>query len=200
MDPIPFAILPAGIVFAALLVLFALGEVTIRVVSFRNSAGSAARPERVSYAVLMLAFAVAIAGSLVVAGTVPGAAIRGGREALFVVGVVLTAAGMALRAWAIVVLGRSFTVEVRVREAQQVVDRAPYSVVRHPSYTGLLLVFLGMGLALGNWPALAIAIVPAAAAIVFRIRIEEAALEAGIGEPYRAYRRRVRFRVVPFVW
>jgi protein-S-isoprenylcysteine O-methyltransferase Ste14 len=200
VEPIPFTVLPALVVYDVLLGLFFVGETVIRYRSGRNSRGSSARPERVSFALLIVAFLVAVVGSLLLAGRVPDAAIPGGRVPLYVVGVVLMAAGLALRWTAVVVLGRSFTVEVRVQDEQQVVDRGPFGVVRHPSYTGLLLVFLGMGLALTNWLALIVAFVPPLVGIVYRIRVEEAMLADGLGEPYRAYGRRVRFRLVPFVW
>lgn len=79
------------------------------------------------------------------------------------------------------------------------VDRGPYRVVRHPSYTGLLLSCLGIGLCLGNWLALLVIVVPTTAAIVYRIRIEEAALVAELGEPYRRYAAG-RARLIPGVW
>ena len=78
-------------------------------------------------------------------------------------------------------------------------DRGPYRLLRHPSYTGLLCTCLGIGLALGNWVALLLAIVPTTIAIVYRIRVEERALLAGIGEPYRQFCA-TRARLIPHVW
>jgi protein-S-isoprenylcysteine O-methyltransferase Ste14 len=97
------------------------------------------------------------------------------------------------------VLGRAFTVEVRVRDGQEIVDRGPYRAVRHPSYTGLLLVYLGAGLALGDWLAVILVVVPPVAAVVFRIRIEERALLAGLGDAYRRYATG-RKRLAPGIW
>jgi protein-S-isoprenylcysteine O-methyltransferase Ste14 len=63
----------------------------------------------------------------------------------------LIAIGIAIRQWAVVVLGRYFTTDVRVHGGQTVVETGPYRWVRHPSYTGMLITFVGIGLALGNW-------------------------------------------------
>jgi protein-S-isoprenylcysteine O-methyltransferase Ste14 len=196
--PIAYEVPSASVVFAGLLVVYAVVEVAIRIMSVRNAAGS--RPREVtSLIVIVVVLGASLGGALLIAGRVPGTAIPLGREVLYVTGVVVIALGIALRVWAVVVLGRSFTVEVRVREGQQVVDRGPYRVVRHPSYTGLLAVFLGTGLALDNWLALLVVVIPPVAAIAYRIRVEERALLAGIGEPYRRYAAG-RKRLIPGIW
>jgi protein-S-isoprenylcysteine O-methyltransferase Ste14 len=199
VTPIPFESLPAGVVFDGLLLLAALVELGIRIRSSVNAARGNARPERLSLAIIVLGMLISVAGSLLVARHVTAAAIPFARWGFYVAGVVAIAAGIALRVWAVVVLGRFFTVEVRVGEDQRVVDTGPYRVIRHPSYTGLLLVILGLGLGLGNWLALAVAVVPAVAALVYRIRVEEAALLAGLGDAYRRYSEG-RARLVPGVW
>jgi len=195
--PIPYELVAARIVFGALLVIYVVVEGGIRIASQRNAEGAPAR-ERVSYGVLIVVLLGSMAAALFLARS-GDFAIPVGRWAFFAVGVVLMALGIALRVWAVVVLGRAFTVEVRVRAGQEVVDRGPYRVVRHPSYTGLLLVFLGTGLALGDWLALIVVVVPPIAAIAFRIRIEEEALLAGLGDAYRRYSAG-RKRLVPGIW
>ena len=62
------------------------------------------------------------------------------------------------------------------------------------------MVFLGTGLALGNWLALILAVLPATAAIVYRISVEERTLLAGLGDAYGDYRERVRFKLIPRVY
>ena len=71
--------------------------------------------------------------------------------------------------------------------------------VRHPSYTGLTLTFLGIGLALGNWAALIVLAVLPTAGLVVRIRFEERALLDGLGEPYRRFAAS-RARLFPGLW
>lgn len=105
-------------------------------------------------------------------------------------------AGLVVRWLAIAVLGRYFSVHVTVRDDHQIVDRGPYRWVRHPAYSGILLSFLGLGIASGSWLGLVLAAVPPAIVMLERIRVEEAALTAELGERYRAYCARTR-RLVP---
>jgi protein-S-isoprenylcysteine O-methyltransferase Ste14 len=88
---------------------------------------------------------------------------------------------------------------LRVVDEQTVVDRGPYRWVRHPSYTGLLLTLVGLGLALGNWLSVLTLVVLPVAGLVVRIRVEERALLGALGEPYREYAGRHR-RLVPGIW
>ena len=103
---------------------------------------------------------------------------------------------LALRWYAIVYLGRYFTVNVAIARDHRVIDSGPYRYVRHPSYTGALAAFLGLGLLLNNAAALLMIIVPPLLVFLRRIRIEEAALLAGLGDNYRAYMQRTR-RLIP---
>jgi protein-S-isoprenylcysteine O-methyltransferase Ste14 len=70
--------------------------------------------------------------------------------------------------------------------------------VRHPSYTGGILMFAGIGVALANWASLAILIIVSVAVYSYRIAVEEKALLAAIGEPYAAFMR-TRKRFIPYV-
>lgn len=114
-------------------------------------------------------------------------------------GLLLAIAGLALRIWAVNSLGRYFTKDLTVVPGQPVVDAGPYRFVRHPSYTGLLAIFLGIGVMLGNFLSLAICFGATTIAFVWRIRVEERMLRTQLGEPYEAYAAR-RKRLVPGVW
>ncbi|MGW4059361.1 methyltransferase family protein [Amycolatopsis sp. NPDC004747] len=118
---------------------------------------------------------------------------------LFPLGVVIGWFGLLLRWWCFVSLGRYFTVTVQASEEQLVVERGPYRVLRHPSYTGLLLVFSGGGLIAGNWVGAAGAGAVLLVALIHRLRIEERALEEVLGDRYRRFAAS-RARLVPFVW
>ena len=87
---------------------------------------------------------------------------------------------------------------IEVQQGQKVVDTGLYGVVRHPMYMSTLLLFLSMPLVLGSVISLAIMLlyIPI---ISRRIRNEEAVLEAGLGG-YAEYKRRVRYKVIPFIW
>lgn len=91
-------------------------------------------------------------------------------------------------------LGRSFAVLPSLR---QVVDRGPYRLVRHPAYAAESLMVIASVLAHPSVAAAAVALI-AVALVVTRIRIEERFL--GETSDYRAYRDRVRYRLVPGIW
>lgn len=114
-------------------------------------------------------------------------------------GAAVALAGMALRVWSIVTLGRWFTVRVRVSEDQPVVDSGPYRLVRHPSYAGALVAALGIGISLRYALAPLFTVLPQLVGLLIRVRVEEQALLEAIGEPYRAYRMRTK-RLIPYVW
>jgi protein-S-isoprenylcysteine O-methyltransferase Ste14 len=79
------------------------------------------------------------------------------------------------------------------------VTRGPYRVLRHPSYTGLLFAFAGAGLMVGNWLSVGGAVVLLLIALVYRLRIEERALTAALGDRYREFTAG-RARLIPYVW
>jgi protein-S-isoprenylcysteine O-methyltransferase Ste14 len=74
---------------------------------------------------------------------------------LLAAGIVVMWLGLALRVWAIAALGGDFRTTVEVEPGQAVVSTGPYRWVRHPSYTGLLLIAAGLGVARSAWVSLA---------------------------------------------
>ena len=116
-----------------------------------------------------------------------------------VAGLAVLVAGLAIRIWAIRTLGRFFIYTVRVGEDHRVVDTGPYRLVRHPSYTGLLMAALGVGIALDNWLSVAFCLLPALTGFGIRLLSEERTLAAELGEPYRAYMARTK-RLIPGIW
>ena len=115
------------------------------------------------------------------------------------IGVVLFVAGMILRWYSIIHLGRFFTVNVAIAADHQLVETGPYRFVRHPSYTGALLAFIGFALVLRNWASVLMISLPIAFAFLYRINVEEGALVEALGERYRAYIKRTK-RLIPFVY
>jgi protein-S-isoprenylcysteine O-methyltransferase Ste14 len=116
-----------------------------------------------------------------------------------VVGVIVMWLGLATRVWAIAALGAAFRTTVEVDPGQTVVSSGPYQWIRHPSYTGLLLITAGFGLAAGNWLALAAGLLLPLPGILWRIQVEEAELERVLGAAYSAYRARTT-RLIPGLW
>lgn len=155
--------------------------------------------DRGSYRFLMLVMWLALAAGFALAFAVPQAAIMWKRTSVFFAGIVLMLVGMAFRFYAMSVLGRFFTYDVAVQAGQTVVEAGPYRYIRHPSYTGALVTLVGLGLALGNWAALLVIVGCTGVAYAYRIFVEESALVAVLGEPYKQYMRRTR-RLIPFVF
>lgn len=87
---------------------------------------------------------------------------------------------------------------IEVQENQKVVDTGLYGLVRHPMYAVTLWLFLSIPLVLGSWWSL-LCFVPYLAVIIVRIKNEEKVLETGL-EGYAAYKMRVKYRLIPFVW
>jgi protein-S-isoprenylcysteine O-methyltransferase Ste14 len=108
-------------------------------------------------------------------------------------------AGVGLRWWSFRTLGRSFTIRVMTSPDQPVVATGPYRVLRHPSYAGLLVALGGIGLGYGNWLSLAALLALPLGGLLYRIRVEEAALAATLGAAYTTYADR-RKRLIPWVW
>ncbi len=87
---------------------------------------------------------------------------------------------------------------IRVEKDQRVIDTGPYARVRHPMYSGAIWLFVGMPLALGSWWSIGL-IVLVIPVLVWRLLDEEKILQRDL-PGYTDYMRRVRFRLIPFVW
>lgn len=128
----------------------------------------------------------------------PATAITWHQHAVFWIGIAAMLAGLAFRWYAIRSLGKFFTRTVATRAGQYVVDSGPYRLIRHPSYTGGLLMFLGTGIAMTDWAALLAIMAGAVVGYGYRVRVEERALCADLGQPYRDYMLRTK-RFIPHV-
>ena len=112
----------------------------------------------------------------------------------FAAGILLVVLGSMLRRYCWRTLGGYFTGDVQAQAGQPVIRTGPYRFVRHPSYTGGMLMYAGIGLALCSWLSLGLLVLTAGATYAYRVRIEEKALLDTLGEPYRVYmRERPRF-------
>jgi protein-S-isoprenylcysteine O-methyltransferase Ste14 len=86
-----------------------------------------------------------------------------------------------------------------VSDRHVLINRGPYRLVRHPSYAGLLLALVGVGIANGSALSVLVCILAPLPAVVWRIRVEEAALTSAFGDSYRDYSRRTH-RLIPGIW
>ena len=114
-------------------------------------------------------------------------------------GVVLFIAGGVLRLWPVFVLGRRFSGLVAIQPGHTLQTGGVYSIIRHPSYLGLLVSTLGWALAFRSAIGAiltALMIVP----LLARIRSEEALLHSEFGAEYDAYRARTAWRLIPGIY
>jgi protein-S-isoprenylcysteine O-methyltransferase Ste14 len=164
----------------------------------RRRRTEATREDRGSRLVIGVSWVAAIvlatrARTGVMAAAFPGGAVT------FGIGLAVVWAGVALRWWSFRTLGRYFTFDVMTSSDQPVITTGPYRAIRHPGYAGLLFVFTGIGIMFANWLSLAALILLPLGSLVYRIRVEEAALSTTLGDAYRSYAAG-RKRIIPFVW
>jgi protein-S-isoprenylcysteine O-methyltransferase Ste14 len=119
--------------------------------------------------------------------------------AFFYAGLVMMLAGISIRIWAVSTLRSFFSYTVQIKQDHHIVENGPYRFVRHPAYTGSLLTILGVGFALQSWGATLVIAVIFGISFGYRIKVEEKALVASLGEAYISYSRRVK-RLIPSVF
>ena len=185
-------------VWTASLLLWRVMETTVDILSRRRLRAGAQRQDRGSYVVILGLSVLGILLGLLVAYEVPATAISIARPFLFWLGIAILCAGIALRLSAIIMLGAFFTTSVAVAREQTVIKSGPYRFIRHPSYSGFLLILLGLGLSLTNWLSLLVILGCALPGFSYRIRVEERVLQAQLGQRYQEYMRRTK-RLIPFV-
>ncbi len=167
-------------------------------VTRRSRSRTGTRQDRSTLGMIWLIIGVSIAAGVYLAQHYPATALAHGR-AIAYAGVALFFAGLFLRWWAIITLGRFFTVDVTIEKDHEVIERGPFRLVRHPSYSGVLLAFFGSALTLGNWMAGLVMLLPIALAFGYRMKVEEEALSAKLGSRYTDYMKRTK-RLVPLVY
>ena len=119
-------------------------------------------------------------------------------EAIRWVGVALFAVGCGLRLWPVFVLGRRFSGLVAIQSGHTLVTTGIYSIIRHPSYLGMMLMVLGWALVFRSVAGLVL-LASMLPPLVGRIRAEERLLESAFGDEYRGYVRHTS-RLVPGVY
>jgi protein-S-isoprenylcysteine O-methyltransferase Ste14 len=174
---------------------WAVFELGVRVRERLQGRGSAAR-DRATRALIGVTVGIAVAVAAVMASRATAPRIAVPYRAA---GLVVTWLGLAIRVWAIAALGRAFRTTVEVDPGQAVVSTGPYRWIRHPSYSGLLLIVTGFGLASGSWLALAICALLPLPALLRRIHVEEAEMARVLGDRYRAYAAQTK-RLIPGIW
>jgi protein-S-isoprenylcysteine O-methyltransferase Ste14 len=115
------------------------------------------------------------------------------------IGLVLIVAGMVIRFLAIRTLGKFFTANLAIHAEHKLVKQGLYKYIRHPSYFGSLLSFIGFGLTLNNWISLFIILIPVLISFIYRIYIEEKLLSEQIGLEYDDYKKNTK-KLLPYIY
>jgi len=120
-------------------------------------------------------------------------------EPFFYVGIFLMMTGILFRQYSIWVLGRFFSTRVRIVSDHRIVKEGPYKYLRHPSYTGMLMILLGLGLASRTWLGTIIILALFSLVIGYRINVEEKTLRVEFGQEYVEYAKKTK-RLVPILF
>lgn len=162
-----------------------------------NQRAGALNMDRGSYTVV----GIFVAAGAILAALAPRLGVGSYRVSLigFAIAFPILWAGIGLRWWSFRALGGYFTFRVMTSADQPVISTGPYRILRHPSYLGILLALLGLGLTYGNWISVASLLILPLIGFINRIHVEEGALEETLGERYTSYASG-RKRLIPFVW
>jgi len=114
-------------------------------------------------------------------------------------GLVLIIFGIVIRLLAIRTLGKFFTVNLYLSDDHRLIKNGLYKFIRHPSYTGSLLSFLGFGLSLNNWVSLIVIFIPVLISFIYRINVEEKLMSGQFGKDYDEYKKHTK-RLVPYIY
>jgi protein-S-isoprenylcysteine O-methyltransferase len=177
-------------------ILYGLSELALS--AFRRAGEDASGADRGSLPLLWIVILASVFLAFTLAFAMPQLSF-GPRALCDAIGIAGFVVGIALRWYAIVVLGRFFTVNVAIARDHRLIETGPYRIIRHPSYTGSLLAFAGLGICFCNWASLAALMLPTLAVFLRRIQVEEAALIAAFGDSYRDYIRRTK-RLIPAIY
>ncbi len=166
------------------------------IVVFRLKTGEAENRDKFSLKLLMIGgpvvYAITIGLSYGKIGALHAVALQ-------VAGLVVLGVGIAVRSFAIFQLGRFHTPNVAIRGDHQLKEEGLYAHVRHPSYLGAMIAFLGFALALGNWLSVIVMMSLTTCLYLYRIKEEEAALAAAFGDAFHRYATRTK-RLIPWVY
>ena len=195
-EPLIFRAGAASTVFNVVVAAWVVFELVMNVRQRRRAGGPAARDPTVVVLFACIVGAIVAAEQLGRHGLLRW---PGGLVWPVAAGIVLIVAGIGLRAWSIATLGRFFQYQIKVQPGHRVVTAGPYRYVRHPSYSGIALVLIGIALACDDVLSLVAVVILGGVGLAVRIRAEERQLTQALGDEYQRFAAE-RKRLVPGVW
>lgn len=117
---------------------------------------------------------------------------------LRIAGLILTVTGFLFMNWAVLILGKQFSVNVTIQEDHQLLTSGPYKYIRHPRYLGILVFFTGISLTFRSWISLVLVIL-ILAVLLWRIHDEEKILKKEFNEKWEIYCKS-SWRLLPFFY
>jgi protein-S-isoprenylcysteine O-methyltransferase Ste14 len=185
---------PGGALWLGLI--FGLAEIYLALT--KRSQSQVLSQDRQTFYMLWGVIIISIFMAIQMMWLVPGAELPAQRG-FYIFGFCIFLIGLVLRWYSVGYLTRYFRINTSADPEHSVVDSGPYRYIRHPTYTGALLAFLGLGFCFGNWLSILFLTLPIIGAFIWRVRIEEEAMLQSIGRDYRDYTRQTE-RLVPWVY
>lgn len=153
----------------------------------RLTSGKGARPfeksDRGSYLVISVAAFAALAIGILIRVLNIGTA-----SGLFQwMGLIVIIAGLFVREWALIKLGKFFSRTIQIEPGHKIIREGPYRWIRHPAYTGMLLIDTGVIMAIGTWLGTLVTFAIIAGSLLYRISVEEKTLLHTFGMEYQEY-------------
>jgi protein-S-isoprenylcysteine O-methyltransferase Ste14 len=181
---------------------FLMSEILINVLKRGDKSSSNAKIGKISNAMIMI-----VGLSSIVLGTAIGFLAKfmnirwlfSPNYFISSIGLLLIIIGVVIRVSAVLTLNKYFTVDVTILNDHRLIRSGVFKYIRHPSYFGLLIAVLGLGITMVNWLSTIVLVVPHAIIILLRIKEEERALEEHFGKDYEAYERNTK-RLIPFIY
>lgn len=191
-------IMDIGSILKYVVILFPISEVALLMFK-RSKERSSAKGDRGSLRLLWFTVIASI-GLTIFLQWYPLAAFQLSRSIIRVIALCLLIGGFIIRWISIISLGKYFTVNVAIQEEHILFVRGMYKYVRHPSYTGLLIEFIGLAVYFGTWVNLIIIVIPITGAMIYRIRCEEIVLVEKFGKQYKEYMAHTKSLIPRIVW
>jgi protein-S-isoprenylcysteine O-methyltransferase Ste14 len=170
-----------------------LSEILINLLT-RSKKSTANSHDQNSLGKIWIVIALSITAGVFIAFSYPGFG-----TVTYFSGIPLMVIGIAIRLFTVFSLKSYFTADVAIHHDHKLKTDGLFKTVRHPSYSGSLLTFLGFGLTLGNWISLIIVFLPVLAVFLYRINIEEKALMDNFKDEYADYQKKTK-KLMPFIY